>query len=99
MLKYVIKRIVLAFVTAFIILSLSYILVKLLPFERPIGGDPMQIAYYDKQYNLGYVYRLEQPTDKYGECLYQSPPDKGRSFYYYQVPVMIQYRNWLKNPY
>ena len=97
MLKYVIKRIVLAFVTTFIILSLSYILIKLLPFQRPIGGDSQQVAYYDKQTHLGYVYRLEQPTDKYGELLYKSPSDKGRSFYYYQVPVMLQYRNWLRN--
>ena len=97
MLKYVIKRIVLAFVTTFIILSLSYILIKLLPFQRPIGGASQQVAYYDKQTHLGYVYRLEQPTDKYGELLYKSPSDKGRSFYYYQVPVMLQYRNWLRN--
>ncbi|MBO4416062.1 MAG: ABC transporter permease [Lachnospiraceae bacterium] len=97
MLKYVIKRIVLAFITTFIILSLSYILIKLLPFQRPIGGDSQQVAYYDKQTHLGYVYRLEQPTDKYGELLYKSPSDKGRSFYYYQVPVMLQYRNWLRN--
>ena len=46
------KRIVLAFLTTFIILSLTFILVKLLPFERPIGGDQQQIAYFDKQYQM-----------------------------------------------
>ncbi|MBQ4382793.1 MAG: ABC transporter permease [Oscillospiraceae bacterium] len=95
--KYVLKRIGLALVTAFIILSLTFILVKLLPFERPIGDDSKQIAYYDRQYNLGYVYRFDRETPEYGEYLYKSPMDKGRSFYYYMVPVMEQYTRWLGN--
>ncbi len=96
--KYVLKRIGLAFVTTFIILSLTFILVKLLPFERPIGADSQQIAYFDKQTNLGYVYRFENNQDeKYGEYLYRSPMDKGRSFYYYKVPVLEQYVRWLTN--
>jgi len=95
--KYVLKRICLAFVTAFIILSLTFILVKLLPFTQPIGGDQVQIAYFDKQYNLGYVYRFEKEMSEYGRLLYKSPTDHGRAFYYYQVPVMTQYGNWLKN--
>lgn len=97
MAKYVAKRIGLAFLTAFIILSLTFILVKLLPFERPIGGDSQQIAYFDKQYNLGYVYRFEKETPEYGAYLYKSPTERGRAYYYYQVPVMTQYVNWLKN--
>lgn len=97
MAKYVAKRIGLAFMTAFIILSLTFILVKLLPFERPIGGDAQQIAYFDKQYNLGYVYRFDHESTEYGTYLYKSPTDRGRANYYYQVPVMTQYTNWLKN--
>lgn len=95
--KYVLKRIGLAFLTTFIILSLTFILVKLLPFERPIGGDQQQIAYFDRQYHLGYVYRFEKETPQYGDYLYKSPSDRGRAFYYYQVPVLEQYGNWLKN--
>jgi len=95
--KYVLKRIGLAFLTTFIILSLTFILVKLLPFERPIGGTQQQIAYFDKQTHLGYVYRFEKEMPKYGQLLYKSPAEKGRSFYYYQVPVLEQYVNWLKN--
>lgn len=95
--KYVLKRLVLAFMTAFIILSLTFILIKLLPFERPVGGDTQQIAYFDKQYNLGYVYRFDTAKTEFGECLYKSPSENGRSFYYYQVPVMTQYATWLKN--
>lgn len=95
--KYVLKRIGLAFLTTFIILSLTFILVKLLPFERPLGGDQIQIAYFDKQYHLGYVNRFEKEMPQYGQLLYKSPMDKGRAYYYYQVPIMEQYVNWLKN--
>ena len=103
--KYVLKRVVLAFVTAFIILSLTFILVKLLPFERPIGGDQQQIAYFDKQYNLGYVYRFKLIKDApivseynamYGEYLYRSPIERGSCFYYYKAPVLEQYGSWIK---
>ncbi len=97
MAKYVAKRIGLAFMTAFIILSLTFILVKLLPFERPLGGDAQQIMYFDQQYNLGYVYRFNSAKPEYGVCLYKSPSDHGRAFYYYQVPVMKQYVHWLRN--
>ena len=95
--KYVLKRICLAFVTTFIILSLTFILIKLLPFQRPIGGDTQQIAYFDKQYHLGYVYRLDHAVDTYGDLLYKSPSDHGRANYYYQVPVLEQYVHWLRN--
>ena len=95
--KYVLKRIGLAFLTTFIILSLTFILVKLLPFERPLGGDQQQIAYFDKQYHLGYVYRFDKEMPQYGTLLYRSPAEKGRPNYYYQVPVLEQYANWLKN--
>ena len=96
--KYVVKRLLLAFLTTFIILSLTFILVKLLPFERPIGDDKVRTAYYDKQYHLGYVYRFEKDMSEiYGELLYKTPVDKGRAYYYYEVPVMEQYVKWLDN--
>jgi len=95
--NYVIKRLVLAIFTAFIILSATFILVKLLPFDRPLGGDTQQIAYFDKQVNLGYVYRFGMEQTEFGDLLYKSPEVDGRAFYYYQVPVMTQYINWLKN--
>ena len=36
MIKYVLKRIGLAFITAVIILSLTFILINLLPFQKPL---------------------------------------------------------------
>ena len=95
--KYVLKRIGLAFLTTFIILSLTFILVKLLPFERPIGAEQVQIAYFDKQYNLGYVYRVDHEVPELGNYLYKTNVDRGRPNYYYQVPVLEQYGRWLSN--
>ena len=53
MVKYVLKRVLLAFVSMFIILSLTFILIKLLPFEKPVGDDVSVYTYYAKQVNLG----------------------------------------------
>ena len=95
--KYVLKRIGLALVTTFIILSLTFILVKLLPFNRPIGTDQIQVAYYEKQVALGYVQAQPIERPELGEYLYRSPAINGRRTYYYTVPVMKQYGHWLSN--
>ena len=86
--KYVLKRLGLGFITLFLILSVTFILVKLLPFTRPIGGDVQQIAYFEKQYSLGYVYRFDyydaNHEAQYGEALYKSPANSsGRNTYQY----------------
>ena len=54
MVKYVLKRFGLALVTAFIILSLTFILVYSLPVDRFIGQEPQQVAYYEQQVARGY---------------------------------------------
>lgn len=94
--KYVLKRVLLAVVTAFIILSLTFILLKLLPVERSIGMTPQRYAYYENEVRRG--------------CLYSSPTaiegltavdklifDDGSTIFYYKVPVMQQYFSWLGN--
>jgi len=68
--KYVLKRLVLAVITLFIIMSLTFILIKLLPFQKPIGLPPQQFAYYQDQVNLGFVARFTEPTEGYGDLLY-----------------------------
>lgn len=98
MVKYVIKRIILALITAFIILSLTFILVKLLPFPRPSGQESVQFAYYERQVRLGYVFSFMTKQDEsvYGKCLFEFHSGK-TSYYYYEVPVMQQYFSWLRN--
>ena len=53
--KYVLKRIGLALMTAFIILSLTFILMKCLPFQMPVGTDPQCYSYFQSQVSLGYA--------------------------------------------
>lgn len=96
MTKYVIKRIILALCTAFIILSLTFILIKLLPFEKPIGQVSQIFSYYEKQVQLGYFKKYSTIQPQYGEAVYTYTSGKITN-YYYQVPVMQQYFSWLKN--
>lgn len=98
MIKYVLKRIGLALITAFIILSLTFILVKLLPFEKPIGQIPQMFSYYEKQVALGYVDKYFISKDaELGEALWKYRDSTGTNHYYYEVPIMRQYFSWLKN--
>ena len=93
--KYVLKRVILAFITLFIILSLTFILIKLLPFERALGGAPARVAYYLKQVVLGFAYRFD--TQQTGLKLIEHISLNGQEYYFYEVPVMDQYFSWLKN--
>jgi oligopeptide transport system permease protein len=54
--KYVLQRIGLIFLTTFIILSLTFILMKTIPMELPLGGSLVQKAFFDNQVKLGYMY-------------------------------------------
>jgi hypothetical protein len=51
--KYVLQRLLLAFITAFIILSLTYILVAALPIIGTFGKASSMFAYYQDQVRLG----------------------------------------------
>ncbi len=97
MAKYVFKRVLLALVTAFIILSLTFILMKLLPYQKPIGQDNNLFSYYEKEVRLGYVASFTNERPDMGELLFSYKLDKATTYYYYQVPVMEQYGHWLSN--
>jgi oligopeptide transport system permease protein len=99
--KYVLKRIGLALVTAFIILSLTFILIQLLPFPQPqdLTKDG-SFAYYEKQTQLGYVVRFEEEQSDLGEKLWSYETqvnNKEVTYYFYEVPTLTQYGRWLKN--
>ena len=93
--KYVLKRVLLALLTTFIILSLTFILIKLLPFEF-VGKPEQRIAYYEEQVRLGYMSssKTQLPDETPVDFVTQSD---GRVTYYYTVPVMKQYFTWLGN--
>jgi len=95
--NYILKRFVLIFFTAFIILSLTFILMKLLPPERPAGFLDQQIAFFENQVVLGYMRRI---YDYFPGS--NTTPDviilSNNQYYAYQyVPIVEQYFNWLVN--
>lgn len=96
MVKYVIKRVLLAAVTLFIILSLTFILVQLLPFEKPVGTAAQQLAFYSKQASLGYMSMRTELTPALGTPLYTTKVGE-ITYYFYKTPVMEQYFSWLSN--
>ena len=96
--KYVLKRMGLALVTSFIILSLSFILIKCLPFEKPIGMIYDQFSYFESQVTDGFVLRFEKPVNEYGEMLFKyTMPGTNTTYHYYLKPTLDQYAQWLTN--
>ena len=95
--KYVLKRIGLAIVTAFTILSLTFILMKLLPIDKPVGKADVIYSYWMNQVHQGFVIRTIRPMPSYGEELWKTILPTGQRYYFYQVPVMQQYFSWLRN--
>lgn len=97
MVKYSIQRILMAILTAFIILTLTFFLIKSLPFEKPVASDESGLAaYYINQVNLGYLVDCTSPSDAYGDLLWNYTDTTGLAHYYYQAPVLDQYASWLK---
>lgn len=95
--SYFIKRILLIFVTAFIILSLTFILMKLLKDPTPAGFDSQIFAYYQDQVHLGYAKDLTELTPSLGDYLYSYTDSLSVVHYIYKTPVMEQYWNFLVN--
>ena len=99
MTKYVIKRILLALMTAFIVLSLTYILLACLKTEKvflPSVGQTY--AYYMEQVNRGFLIVKTTPVSNLGELLDQitiSTSAGNTTYYFYQTPVMVRYVNWI----
>ena len=97
MLKYSIKRIILAFVTAFIILTLTFFLVKSLPPRGVVSSDiNVRYAFYMDQIDLGYVVDMSELRPDLGDALEIMTIDNV-THYFYQKPVVDQYFSWLGN--
>lgn len=94
--RYVVKRLILALFSVTIILSLTFILMKMLPFDKPIGTDPVKYGFYMDQVHKGFVMYTYTETPELGEYLFKYQLD-GRWHYFYEVPVMDQYVSWVKN--
>ena len=96
--KYILKRLALAVVTLFIILSLTFILIKLLRIELPLGGDQKVVfSYMENQVHLGYVESFTSPIEGRELLWYYTPTGQKNTLYYYVTPIMKQYVRWLGN--
>ncbi len=96
-LTYIIKRLLLAFITGFIIISVTFILLKLIKEDPPVGLPTDIKNFYDNQVNIGYSYTspVMLPNLEY-DWVYQDS-NTGVSTYYYSYPIMSQYWSWLSN--
>lgn len=100
MTKYVIQRIVLAFVSLFVILSLTFILMKLLPMDIPQGTTPeVKLQFLTSQANRGYLIQSMSRIDSMSSSLASTVTLTGSSttYYFYYRPVLEQYGAWLQD--
>jgi oligopeptide transport system permease protein len=102
--KYVLERIALIFVTAFIILSLTYILLQFLPPEPAAGTFTVQYSYWESQVKQGYYVELFDPiviqrelANNPNQIVIVTDTQGSTSvpYYFKAVPVMQRYANWL----
>ena len=92
--KYVIERILFILLTAFIILSLTYILLQLIPLT-PGGTDQQRWTFWEKQVELGYYVRITDPMEAMKEGYDEVVTVAGKTTYSRAQPVMVRYFNWL----
>ena len=94
--KYILKRIGLAILTAYIILTLSFILIKMLPAERFLGTVQQRTAYYNNEVRLGFLYSSPTPIEG-AEYVDKITYEDKTEIYYYKTPVLKQYASWIGN--
>jgi oligopeptide transport system permease protein len=96
MVKYTIERLLLAIVTTFIIMTVTFLLIKSLPFKMPNTSTVAEeFGYFEKQASLGYIVDLGQLNDSLGRLLWSYVDNAGVSHYFYQRPILDQYCSWL----
>lgn len=97
MLKYSLKRIVLAFITAFIIITLTFFLVKSLPGGRSFAQtEGQRLAFYLGEVDKGIMLDCAVESPQYGELLEKITTPDFIDHYFYQTPILDQYFAWLK---
>lgn len=92
--KYTLKRIFLLLITTFIILSLTFVLVKLLPEGGMSGTDIERAAFCQNQVTLGNYVSSNVENASLGTFIF-SYSNAGITTYYYRLPIIRQYFTWL----
>lgn len=94
MFKYILKRIILVFITCFIILSLTFILMKLLPVTPSATSSAGLYAFYNQQVNLGYMYYVENTPNAVADV---KVVDGNNVYLFNYYSILHQYGVWLSN--
>lgn len=96
--KYVIGRILFIFLTAFIILSLTYILIQCLPVDETGATDAVaRLRLYTQLERTGVYYQV---TDEAAISMghFKKSVMVGTKWYYFdEYPVLVRYWHWLSN--
>ncbi len=99
MVKYTIERLLLAALTTVIILTLTFFMMKQLPFEPIAGQTAQRVAFYLNQVNIGNVIDLKTPNESLGACLWHYTEGTGKStieHYFYLRPSYELYFIWIR---
>ena len=94
--KYVINRILFIFLTAFIILSLTYILIQCLPVDETGAVDAnARLRLYNQLVRTGVYYEIKDQAAILAGRYDKSVEVSGFNYYFGVYPVMVRYFHWL----
>lgn len=94
--KYSLQRILLLLVTTFIILTITFVLIKLLPDAAITGNEASQFAFCQDQLAKGYYLVFSEPQKGLGEAILNYKDPVGVSHVFYRKPIIQQYGAWIK---
>ena len=96
LLKYTLKRIGLMLVTTFIILTLTFFLVKMLPGANySAGTDEQRFSLCMDEVAKGNLTYFNHEVDYLGTYVFSFTDSTGLSYFFYHRPVIQQYGAWL----
>lgn len=93
--KYTLQRIALLIVTTFIILTITFFLVKMLPDAAMSGTEAVQYSYCMNQVSLGYFVEFREEVTGYGAAILKYTSPDGVFHVFYKRPAIQQYAAWL----
>lgn len=94
--KYVIERILFIFLTAFIILSITYILLQCLPLDVEANFNE-EFRFWQQQVTLGFYYEVKDINQIWAGKYEAMVTVNGRNYYYAPYPILYRYYVFLKN--
>lgn len=99
--KYFIQRVLFILLTAFIILSLTYILLQTLPLEPSSNSAAEKFTFWNHQVELGFyrelTYQQYIELSESARSSVQIVLLDGRNYYYLPYPILQRYGAWLVN--